>query len=97
MTNDAKTQHDIHDATRELLASIAAIDFSYKTSDFLPGDKERRFWAAVKAAKVALNDAEDEQEREDEASRVGLSDPRHPDYYTPAERAERHTEFLDSL
>jgi hypothetical protein len=41
-------------ALRELHDAVAAMDTSYGTSDFLPGNKSRRFFAALEAAKATI-------------------------------------------
>lgn len=44
----------VEDALKELVEAIRAIDTSYGTSDFLPGDKSRRLWNALKVADAVL-------------------------------------------
>ena len=43
----------VAEANQELIEAVNAMDTSYQTSDFLPGDKSRRYYNALKAAEIA--------------------------------------------
>lgn len=44
----------VAEAARELNSAVAAMDTSYKTSDFLPGTKQRRYFRCLKASTDAV-------------------------------------------
>lgn len=46
---------DLFTTLRELTEAVSAIDTSYGTSDFLPRDKSRRYFAALKSAHSAIS------------------------------------------
>lgn len=44
----------LYEALRELSDAASSMDTSYKTSDFLPGEKSRRYFTAIEKARAVL-------------------------------------------